>query len=292
MRGRIIKGIAGFYYVFAEPAGKLFECKAKGIFRKDRLKPLIGDQVEIEILDEQEQTGNITRLYPRRNALIRPQVANIDQAMLVFALIKPIPNFLMLDKLLLQYKRQEIPVLLCFNKEDLVSETEVFSACGVYKNSGCALLVTSVKNGEGIEELRTLLTGKTTSVAGPSGVGKSSLINCLQTDVKMETGSISKKADRGKHTTRHSEIIRISEDTYIMDTPGFSSFDVFGLECGEVADYYKEFADFRTCRFQPCSHTHEPDCGVKEAVAAGKINPSRYEGYVQIYKELKEQRRY
>lgn len=291
MQGRIVKGIAGFYYVYAEQAG-LFECKAKGIFRKDRQKPLIGDLVEIEVLNEKERIGNVIGLCPRKNALIRPQVANVDQALLVFALTKPVPNFLILDKLLLQYKRQEIPILLCFNKEDLVSEPEVSSACGTYQNSGCTVLVTSVKSGEGIGALKKLLAGKTTSVAGPSGVGKSSLINCLQTDVTMETGSISKKADRGKHTTRHSEIIRISEGTYIMDTPGFSSFDVLGLDCEDVADYYEEFVDFRTCRFQPCSHTHEPDCGVKAAVEAGKIDRGRYEGYVQIYKELKEQRRY
>ncbi len=291
MRGRIIKGIAGFYYVYAEQAG-LFECKAKGIFRKDRQKPLIGDLVEIEVLNEQEHIGNVSRIYPRRNALIRPQVVNIDQALLVFALTKPIPNFLMLDKLLLQYRQQGIPILLCFNKEDLVSEAEVSFAYDTYQNSGCTMLVTSVKSGEGIGELKKLLAGKMTSVAGPSGVGKSSLINCLQTKVTMETGSISKKADRGKHTTRHSEIIRILEDTYIMDTPGFSSFDVLGLDCEDVEGYYEEFANFRTCRFQPCSHTHEPDCGVKAAVEAGKIDRGRYEGYVQIYKDLKEQRRY
>lgn len=291
MRGRIVKGIAGFYYVYAEQAG-LFECKAKGIFRKERQKPLIGDLVEIEILNQEEHIGNVTEIYPRKNELIRPQVANIDQALIVFALTKPVPNFLMLDKLLLQYKWQNIPILICFNKEDLVSESEVHLVCGTYQNSGCTVIVTSVKSGKGIGKLQALLDGKTTSVAGPSGVGKSSLINCLQTVVTMETGSISEKADRGKHTTRHSEIIRISECTYITDTPGFSSFELLGLDCEDVADYYEEFTNFKTCRFQPCSHTHEPDCGVKAAVEAGKIDRGRYEGYVQIYKELKKQRRY
>lgn len=293
MQGRIVKGIAGFYYVYIEHEG-LFECHAKGIMRFDKQKPLVGDIVRIELLDEKEQIGNLVELLPRRNTLIRPEVANIDQALIVFALTKPTPNFVMLDKMLLQYRIQDIPILLCFNKEDLVTDEETQNACRMYENSGCRVLVTSAEKGEGIDVLQELLNKKTTSVAGPSGVGKSSLINCLQKGTVVETGSISKKADRGKHTTRHSEIIRICEETYIMDTPGFSSFDVFDIACTELERYYEEFLPFRQCRFQPCSHTHEPDCCVKAAVEAGTINKERYEHYVQIYEEMKakEQRRY
>ena len=293
MQGRIVKGIAGFYYVYIEHEG-LFECHAKGIMRFDKQKPLVGDIVRIELLNEKEQIGNLVELLPRRNTLIRPEVANIDQALVVFALTKPTSNFVMLDKMLLQYRIQNIPILLCFNKEDLVTEEETKAACAMYENSGCKVLVTSAAEGEGIEELKSELSKKTTSVAGPSGVGKSSLINCLQKGIVVETGGISKKADRGKHTTRHSEIIRICEETYIMDTPGFSSFDVFNIESGELEGYFEEFQAFRQCRFQPCSHTHEPGCCVKAAVEAGRINKNRYENYVQIYEEMKEkeQRRY
>ncbi len=291
MQGKIVKGIAGFYYVYVENQG-LYECKAKGILRFDRQKPLVGDLVEIEVLDCEAKLGNIIELLKRKNTLIRPQVANIDQALVVFALTKPVPNFIMTDKMILQYKLQNVPIILCFNKEDLVTDEETELLERMYGESGCTLLVTSTKTEKGISELQKLLQGKTTTVAGPSGVGKSSLVNCLQKNVTVETGAISEKADRGKHTTRHSEIFRIAEKTYLMDTPGFSSFELFDMDCEDIWKYYDEFLSYADCRFQPCTHTHEPDCGVKAAVEAGIINENRYKNYVQIFGELKNQRRH
>ncbi len=291
MHGRIIKGIAGFYYVYADD-GNTYECKAKGIFRKDRLKPMVGDEVTADILDENEHTGNITGILPRRNILIRPAAANVDQALIVFALTHPEPNYIMLDKLLLQFSIQNVRAVIVFNKEDLVKDSDKEKVSGIYVKSGADLLFTCATKNQGIDELRSVLRGRLSCVAGPSGVGKSSLINCLQNEVKAETGDISRKAERGKHTTRHSEIIPISDDTFIMDTPGFSSFDVLIDDPETLKDHYEEFISYTGCRFQPCSHTHEPDCMVKEAVERGQISRERYDNYMLIYSELKNLRRY
>ena len=291
MQGRIIKGIAGFYYVYCDD-GKTYECKAKGIFRKDKKKPMVGDMVETKVLSEGDLTGNIVSLLPRKSELIRPAVANVDQALIVFALTHPEPNYVLLDKLLLQFRLQELPVILCFNKEDLVKEEETKRVRDIYKDSGSEVFFTCATGNQGVEELKDQLRGKLSCVAGPSGVGKSSLINCLQESVIAATGDISRKAERGKHTTRHSEIIPIDQDTFIMDTPGFSSFDVVSVTCDEIGDYYNEFSEYTGCRFQPCSHTHEPGCAVKEAVDEGLISGERYNNYTTIYNEIKSLRRY
>lgn len=289
MTGKIVKGIAGFYYVYAED-GITYECKAKGSFRKDKIKPLIGDNVTIDILNEKE--GNVTSVLERQNQLIRPEVANINQALIVAAFTNPEPNFMMLDKLILQFQKEKLPIVLVFNKNDLVSDESVEKVLDIYKNSGLELLVTSVEKGIGIDELKELLSGKVTTIAGPSGVGKSSIINSLQPDVQMETGDISDKLKRGKHTTRHSQIIPIGEDTFIIDTPGFTSMDVFGISCENLSDYYEEFKEWEQCFYVPCSHTHEPNCGVKTAVLEDKINKSRYDNYVSIYEEIKRSKKY
>ena len=215
MQGKIIRGIAGFYYVHVVESG-VYECKAKGIFRKDGLKPLVGDDVEIEILDEKDMEGNIMQILPRRNDLIRPAVANIDQALVVFAAAKPKPHFQLLDRFLVMMESKEIPAILCFNKSDIVDDAEIASLKEIYENCGYPLLFTSAKEETNIDELKELLRGKTTAIAGPSGVGKSSLINQLQSGVKMETGSISRKIERGKHTTRHSELIVLEEGSGIQ----------------------------------------------------------------------------
>lgn len=292
MQGKIIKGIAGFYYVNVVEFG-VYECKAKGIFRKEKQKPLVGDNVEIEVLDEETMTGNITALLPRKNELIRPAVANVDQALVVFAVTRPSPHFNLLDRFLVMMERQDIPVVLCFNKEDIAEDEQVEKLRSVYEGCGYPCVFTSALEERNIEKIKELLKGKTTVIAGPSGVGKSSLINILNPDAKMETGDISSKIERGKHTTRHSELFTIAKDSYIMDTPGFSSLYVNDFEKEELKYYFPEFDPYEgTCRFLGCDHVHEPDCAVKAAVEAGEIHEIRYKDYLEMYEELKSKRRY
>lgn len=292
MQGKIIKGIAGFYYVNVVESG-VYECKAKGVFRKEKIKPLVGDNVRIEILDEENKTGNIVEIFPRKNELIRPAVANIDQALVVFAVTKPTPHFNLLDRFLVMMERKEIPVVLCFNKKDIATSPEIAELEAIYEKCGYPIVFTSALEQENIEEIRRILLKKTTAIAGPSGVGKSSLINLLQNQVQMETGTISRKIERGKHTTRHSELIAVDADSYIMDTPGFSSLYVNDFEKEELKYYFREFASYEgQCRFQGCDHVHEPGCAVKEALEEGKIHPVRYKNYLEMYTELKEKKRY
>ncbi len=292
MTGKIIKGISGFYYVYVEGAG-LYECKAKGAFRKQKIKPLVGDNVEIVVIDEANKLGNVEKILPRKNELIRPAVSNIDMALVIFASAKPDPNFNLLDRFLCMMEYQKVPVTICFNKIDLVDQEKLKEYSGIYEPAGYNVIFTCTKTKEGLGSIRSLLEGKTTTVAGPSGVGKSSIINCLQSDITMETGTISEKIERGKHTTRHSEIIPVSHDTYIMDTPGFSSMDVPGFEKEDLWTCYPEFVRHEPyCRFIGCSHINEPDCGVKAAVEDGEISPVRYENYKLLYEELKNRHKY
>ncbi|MCI7813458.1 MAG: ribosome small subunit-dependent GTPase A [Lachnospiraceae bacterium] len=290
MQGKIIKGISGFYYVDVIGSG-IYECKAKGIFRKEKRKPLVGDRVTIDVLDEEKKTGNLIEIGERKNTLIRPAVANVDQALVIFAISKPSPNLGLLDRFLVTMARQNLSTIICFNKVDLPEDCSDLQR--IYAESGCRVIFTSTKTGEGIEEIKELLKGKTTTVAGPSGVGKSSMINQLHPHAQMEVGEVSKKIDRGKHTTRHSELFRIDEDTYLIDTPGFSSLYLEDLEAEELKNYFHEFAQYeQNCRFLGCVHAKEPDCAVKEAMAQGKISKERYESYISLYQELKEKRRY
>ena len=292
MQGKIIKGIAGFYYVHVVESG-LYECKAKGIFRKEKMKPLVGDIVEIDILDETEKKGNITEIIERKNELIRPAVANIDQVLVVFAVTKPKPHFNLLDRFLIMMESKDIPVVLCFNKKDIATEPEIQELKDIYEKCGYQIVFTSALEEENTEELKDLLHGKTTAIAGPSGVGKSSLINIFQPNANMETGSISEKIERGKHTTRHSELIWIEDNTYIMDTPGFSSLYTNEFEKEELKYDFTEFSEYEgQCRFLGCDHIHEPGCAVKQALDEGKIHPVRYTNYLEMYNELKEKRRY
>ena len=292
MQGKIVKGISGFYYVHVVESG-IYECKAKGIFRQQKMKPLVGDDVEIDIISEEKKTGNVAAILPRKNALIRPAVANVDQALLIFAAASPNPNFNLLDRFLVMMGRQDVPVILCFNKCDLITEEQKQEIEAIYEVSGCKILFVSAKKELGLKELQEILEGKTTTVAGPSGVGKSSLINLLAPEACMETGEISKKIERGRHTTRHAELIQLKGDGYIMDKTGFSSLYLPEMEKEELQDCYPEFAAFEPyCRFQGCSHISEPDCGVKEALSEGKIHPVRYENYCQLYGELKDRKKY
>lgn len=291
MTGKIVKGIAGFYYVH-DGRDRVYECKAKGIFRKEGIKPLVGDDVEFTVLDEAEGTGNIDLIKARRNSLIRPAVSNVDQALVVFAVSDPLPNFNLLDRFLVMMMRQEIPTALCFNKIDLTGgDTEKIRE--IYGPAGYPVHFISIYEKEGLSALRELITGKTTVLAGPSGVGKSSITNFIQPVAAMETGTVSEKIHRGKHTTRHSELFFVEDRTYMMDTPGFSSLYLTDLLPEELKQYFPEFAPYEDdCRFLGCVHIGERICGVKTAVEEGKISRSRYENYRLLHQELKEKRRY
>lgn len=295
MQGKIIRGIAGFYYVHTthrEPAA-VYECKAKGIFRKEKIKPLPGDEVELEVLDESEKKGNIIRILPRNNELIRPAVANIDQALVIFAAASPEPNLNLLDRFLISMEQRGIRPVICFNKADLAEEKKKEQLRESYRNTGYPVLFVSAREKTGLEEIRRILEGKTTTVAGPSGVGKSSLINLLQDGVSMATGEISSKIERGKHTTRHTELICIQDGTYILDTPGFSSIQLFDMEKEDLYRFLPEMAEReKGCRFVGCAHVKEPDCAIRQAVEAQEISQSRYDNYLLLYEELKQKRKY
>ncbi len=292
IQGKIIKGIAGFYYVHVSGKG-IYECKAKGVFRKNNEKPLVGDNVEIIILDEEKKLGNVETILSRQNDLIRPAVANVDQALVIFAADKPKPNYNLLDRFLLMMEQKEIPTIICFNKMDLITDAEMNEMRRIYEGTEHPVFFMSAKQGLGVEEVKECLYGKTSTVAGPSGVGKSSFINLLQSDIRMETGSISEKIERGKHTTRHSELIALENDSYILDTPGFSSLSVFDLEKEDLKWYYPEFEKVQgQCRFLGCNHVNEPDCVIKQAVEAGDISAVRYENYKLLFEECANRKKY
>lgn len=292
MTGKIIKGIAGFYYVH-NGKDRIYECKAKGVFRNKKIKPLVGDNVEFDLLDETEGEGNINAILPRTNALVRPAVANIDQALVVFALTHPAPNLNLLDRYLVMMEMQQVPVIICFNKSDLGDEPLMDTYRWIYEAAGYEVRFISTIEESGLEDVRKILRGKTSVLAGPSGVGKSSLTNCIQPQAAMETGDISRKIERGKHTTRHSELFYVEENTYMMDTPGFSSMFTPDLEAGELKEYFPEFTRYEDgCRFLGCVHVGEKVCGVKEALKEGALSKSRYDNYLLMYEELKNKRRY
>ena len=289
IQGRIIKGIAGFYYVH-DGHDKVYECKAKGIFRNQGLKPLVGDRVSMEILSEEEGLGNIETILPRENSLIRPASANVDQALVIFAAKEPDPSLNLLDRFLVMMGIQGIPCLICFNKADLKDPEDL---AALYRRAGYEVCVVCAGTGEGIGQVRKLLEGKTTVMAGPSGVGKSSVMNRILPEAEAATGAVSEKLKRGRHTTRHTELFFVGRGTYLLDTPGFSSLDVTGIAPEELKLYYPEMERLEgRCRFQGCVHGKEPDCAVKEAVENGTISRERYENYLLLYEELKNRKRY
>lgn len=292
MIGKITKGIAGFYYVHGED-GVLYECKAKGLFRKDGIKPLVGDNVRISVLDADKKVGNLEEIFERKSELLRPAAANIDQVLVVFAAAKPTPNYNLLDRFLIRMGLEQIPVMVGFNKADLVTEEQQKEIEEVYASAGYPVFSFSVKEGMGIEQLCEVLEGKTTALAGPSGVGKSSLLNYLCPEAEMQTGDVSRKIERGRHTTRHAEIFVLHKDTYVMDTPGFSSLYVNEILPTELWQFFPEMIEAeKDCRFTGCSHMEEPDCGVKARVKSGEIKKQRYESYRQLYTELSSIKRY
>jgi ribosome biogenesis GTPase len=292
MIGKIIKGIAGFYYVHVPKEG-VFECKARGIFRKEKIKPLIGDNVEIVVGDLIEKKGNIEVILPRRNHLVRPTVANLDQAVIVFAVSHPEPNYNLLDRFLVMIEEKDIDAIICFNKIDILTEDQLQEITEIYNKTGYKVFMTSSISDKGIEALTEQLYDKTSVFAGPSGVGKSSILNLIQSEMILETGVVSEKIGRGKHTTRHAELICFHDDSYVVDTPGFSSLDIEHIEADNLKLYFREFATYEPyCKFKGCNHINEPICGIKDAVKDGDISRSRYTSYIQLVEESKDRRRY
>ncbi|MBC2578972.1 ribosome small subunit-dependent GTPase A [Clostridium sp. DJ247] len=285
MQGTIIKGVAGFYYIKTEK--HIIECKARGKFRHNELTPMVGDKVDITIDNEK---GVIDKIYPRFNQLIRPAVANVTQALVVFALKSPEINKDLLNKFLINCEFNNLKVVVCFNKLDLQNEDEEKNIQHMIESAGYEIIYLKAKEGYGIEKVREKLKDNVTVLCGPSGVGKSTILNSIAGRKLMETGEISEKLRRGKHTTRHSELIDVGEG-FIVDTPGFSSIDLDFVSKDELQNCFPEFEDYiGCCKFTGCLHHKEPNCAVKEAVKEGTINNERYEFYIKILEEIMSRR--
>lgn len=289
LKGKIVKGIGGFYYVKVKD--KVYECRARGLFRNQEIVPMVGDEVGIRISKE-DDSGYIEEIHERKNQLLRPPVSNIDQAVIVFAIKNPDPNLWLLDKFLILSEQQEIDVLVCYNKIDLIDKKELDRYNEIYKKAGYTVLNTSTETKEGLEELKEKLKDKTTVFAGPSGVGKSTLLNSVQPDLKLQTGVISTKTSRGKHTTRHVELLSLDMGGYVLDTPGFSSLELDFLTEENLQEYFPEiYRESEHCRFRGCKHYKEPGCSVKANIDIS-IDKTRYENYILFLEEVMKRRKY
>ena len=279
--GRILRSLSGFYDV--QTPGGLITCRARGILRKAGNSPLTGDLVEISV---GKGKGMVERILPRKNHFIRPAVANVDALVVFAANVNPVTEPFLIDRVAAIAGDQNVDVYLCVNKCDL---DPAYDLVRIYEHAGFPVICTSAETGEGVQELRSLLEGKLTAFTGNSGVGKSSILNRLAPELKLETGEVSEKLGRGRHTTRHVELYRLGEDTYVADTPGFSSFDTDQMELILKENLQYAFPDFGSfigkCRFDDCSHRKEPDCAVRAAVEAGEIEKSRYESYLKLYEK-------
>lgn len=280
IKGRIIKGIGGFYYVKTAD-NAVYECKARGIFRKEKIKPAIGDFVDIST---QNGKGSVEKIYPRASYLVRPPVANIDVLVIVVAAAEPEPNILLIDKLLVNAEEVGITPVICINKTDVKSGEELAE---IYKQAGYPVICVCARNEDVKDAILPYIKNKTAAFAGLSGVGKSTILNMI-TDNALETGEISDKIKRGKHTTRHVELLELQDGGYVLDTPGFSSFEIARIKANELYKYFPEMRDFANmCRFAGCCHITEPDCIIKARVGSGEIARSRYESYIELYSQLK-----
>lgn len=283
LHGRIIKGIGGFYYV--DTAEGLYECRARGIFRKEKITPLVGDQVAVTV-DEASGTGSVDTIEERKNVLIRPPVANVTQMAVVIATASPRPNLYLLDKLIASAEYTAVRPLICWNKTDLEDGSAL---AAVYEKAGFDTLRLSAETGWNVENLRARLKDEITVFAGNSGVGKSSLLNQVFGQESFATGAVSGRVERGKHTTRHSELAVLPGGGYIIDTPGFGSFDIVLLQPADCSALFREFLPYTDgCKFRDCSHTVEKGCRVLEAVQEGIIAQSRHESYCRLVQEIRD----
>ncbi|MDK2918329.1 MAG: ribosome biosis GTPase / thiamine phosphate phosphatase [Candidatus Petromonas sp.] len=285
-KGIIVKGIGGFYYV--KHNGNVYECRARGRFRNKNITPLVGDYVLFSI-NASTNEGVIEDIIDRQVELIRPPVANVEQAIIVFAATNPEPNFQLLDKLLIMGEYHNLNLSICINKIDLDIQNISRDIIETYKNTGYKVIFTSVKKQIGMDEIRSVLKDKITVFAGPSGVGKSSILNEVQTGLQLKTGDISSKIKRGKHTTRHTELLKLDFGGWVVDTPGFTSLDIGYIKADELSYFFPEFRNFMyECKFSNCIHVNEPKCKVKEAVENGHININRYNNYVYFINQILE----
>lgn len=287
MRGLIIKGVGGRYDV--KTKNGIVNCSIRGIFRKDSIKPMIGDNVRITL--NEDGTGHIEEIFERSVELVRPPVANVTMIILVASVMSPETNLMLLDRMIINSEEQGLKVAICINKIGLNRDVSE-ELRKIYTLSGYEVFLTDCEEKTGIEELKNALNGNIVIFSGASGVGKSSLINLLLGRDVFEVGSVSKKTDRGRHTTRHAELVRLNEDTLICDTPGYTSIDNGAIEAVDLKSYFIEFEKFLPCKYNDCAHIKEPDCKVMEAYENGEIAKSRYENYRYIYEELKNLRRY
>lgn len=279
--GRILRSLSGFYDVQTQEG--LITCRARGVLRREGNSPLTGDLVEITV---EKGKGMVEKILPRKNHFIRPAVANVDALVIFAANVNPVTEPFLIDRVAAIAGDQNVQAVLCVNKCDLDPAMDLVR---IYEHAGFPVICTSAETGEGVEDLRALLEGKLTAFTGNSGVGKSSILNRLAPELQLETGEVSEKLGRGRHTTRHVELYRLGENTYVADTPGFSSFDTDQMELILKENLQYAFPDFGSylgkCRFDDCSHRREPDCAVRAAVEAGEIERSRYESYLKLYEK-------
>lgn len=288
MKGLIVKGIAGFYFVKA--GSRVFRCRARGLFKKDGVTPLVGDIVDIEVQEDGDAV--VCSIDERKNQFIRPQVSNVDCFITVVSAAKPEPNFSVVDRFLTIAEKNNADSVICINKADIVEKKKISGIEEIYKGVYPVACVSAL-TGEGVEELKLSLSGRKYAFAGPSGAGKSTLLNALAPSASAETGEISRKTSRGRHTTRHAEIFETDSGAMIYDTPGFTSFNVDGVEAVELQQFYPEIeALFGKCRYSNCMHIKETGCAVRDAVNAGVIHESRYASYREIYEEIVNKREF
>lgn len=291
-KGIIIKGIGGFYYVLYNN-NDIVECKARGIFRKDKITPMVGDNVKFKILKNSH--GIIEKILPRRNQLERPPVSNVDQGIIVFSTTNPNPNFQLLDRFLVLGEKQNLKLIICINKVDLINSGTINNKIVTerYEKTGYPIIFTSIKEYIGIKELKKHLSNHISVFAGPSGVGKSSLLNEIDMEYNLATNVVSEKINRGKHTTRHVELLPYGDNGYVVDTPGFSSLSIEDIKKDELMYFFPEYREFLgKCKFSSCIHIHEPNCAIIEALHKGNINKERYDSYSYFLEEIEKSKLY